>query len=801
MKKLDARKTARMLGDINAESVGTAAPAASITRSAPAAEGEEAKAVTVTAEQRAQEAVTIVTVADQRQKIESSQSELHAKTTQEVSTLFEYAQNLKPLPANSELIPTGDPNIVKLATRDENGILQEITTATKHADGTVELDTVRAEDERQERDVVRLGPDGSSTVQHADWANTGTDLSQAPTIESLKQTWDPNVLVTENQVRREGDQLKTTEYVQAGGGAEQSETVFSKQNLNDIDDVLNEELADSFKASIESDPNKDPMLDVATKSTYVIPPPGTADAEGEPVPPLFTQTTSYSRPGMQATSVATTPMDTDDLDVDDDLEHGPHGAEDLSKVISAFREEDGEEDIQDKLRTWTLEKSSPNSYSSQTFQEGNEDAGIVMHRTVEGASVTETYSGKTAHPDPKEDDLVDVNGTTTRTYAEDGSLQSMTSTTLNADGSTTKNEYQCDRVPTDKGLEVTERMTSIRTDPEGQSHTSQQTTKTLISDQGTQLLSTSATTTGPDGTQAHSVVDETGQKLSVTQNGQELPITDPAQLPPDLNVQELALQANIATAKTIKDYAINGGAKALDLMKLAGSVDLSPGGQPVAFEKLFATGYKLFGNDAVQRALQGGAGVLGAAGGAAGVVAGGLQVFDAVRNENIPQIIQGLVNVGLGASSIYQGGQGFYNAIRGIAKPVPISTGALIPKWFQKVPGLSALSKSTGVLRVLKAVKALGGITTVLGVALGAVDMIDGLRKGNWAQVAKGGVGVASTIGGAVASGAVAGAVGGPLGALAGIMVVGGFALGGWLVNKFIDWAFGPDRDMAAVAI
>jgi hypothetical protein len=737
-------------------------------------------------------ATTVDTVADKRAAIESGQLDFFLETTSEVDRIFDWGRGGEGKPPNSFAFTTPDNKIAALLQMDEAGKLLSMTTAKILDDGRVSLDTVRLEGDRFHRDSILAGVN-SSTVQHANWkAAEGVGIGQAPSLHELRHSRDPDVRVTENSVWHENGNLHTKDYVQKDGAVQQSETGFYRKN--DLEGIANE-LRGPFQDGAQTD--------VARTKSYAIPPPS---ADGNRKPPVYTDVTVWSQPGAQVTETNSRPLD---FESEFDVGNQPHHFGDLAQVMDENREEGGEnfEGSEQYPRSWMLEKSALGEYQSQTFIEGHPEATIVLKRRAEGNKLHEEYSGKTFGTHEGDKGLVDVSGTSERTFGEDGSVMSMTSRTQNPDGSSTRQWYDRTNTPADDGLHMLEKSGVEQTDREGKVFWTETHNDSVLSAKGMQLKSTDTYTRAPDGTQAHARMDGTGEKYFVTDPGGLAPreVTDPTQLPTDPNAQEALLQASISNALTVQNFAKKGGKEALSLMQGLGQIDVGAVGKPVPYEAVLAGGYKLFGNEAVNRALQGGAGIAGALGGAAGVAGNGMLLMQGIRDQNVPQIIKGAVMTGLSGYDMYKGGDAFIKAMRGISE-VDISGGALqMPGWFAKVPGLAGVSKSVGALKVLGAVnsglKVIGGIGTIVGVGAGAYDVFEGIKKGNGWQVAKGTVGIAGTIAGAVATGAVAGSIGGPLGTAAGALAGIAVGLATWGIGKLFDWFDRSEYALAPVAI
>lgn len=269
--------------------------------------------------------------------------------------------------------------------------------------------------------------------------------------------------------------------------------------------------------------------------------------------------------------------------------------------------------------------------------------------------------------------------------------------------------------------------------------------------------------------------------LSGPEGGDPREVSSPEDLKDDEAGRELLLQASASTTDTVQEYLRNGGTQALKALH-----GLSTGANSLPLGKAA----EVLGHDPLQKTVQGAKGSVSALGGAAGVAAGGMQLAQGIRDHNVPAIFKGLADIGLGGLDIYNGGQSFYNAIKGVsdfALDASDDAARLAGGWMGKATGLSSLAGTSTGARVLGSIKGLGGAANVagavVGTGLGIADIVEGARNGDKAQIAKGAVSITGGVGGAAAAIAAGSAFGGPIGAAAGAVV--GFLT--WGITKLID--------------
>ncbi|MCY1033410.1 hypothetical protein OV207_18295 [Corallococcus sp. BB11-1] len=112
----------------------------------------------------------------------------------------------------------------------------------------------------------------------------------------------------------------------------------------------------------------------------------------------------------------------------------------------------------------------------------------------------------------------------------------------------------------------------------------------------------------------------------------------------------------------------------------------------------------------------------------------------------------------------------------------PKVAGAVTSTVLDSVKGMGGIGKVAGATasagsKALSALKGVGGAANVLGAAGGTVggvfDIVNGAKVNDGAQIAMGAVGIAGSIGGAVAVGAIGGPLGMAVGAGIGLLTFG----------------------------
>ncbi|ADO69494.1 hypothetical protein [Stigmatella aurantiaca] len=749
---------------------GTVAAGAKALESARAS-AETAKPQSVSGEELAKQEVDVKTAGDRRKDIEDTQRKLHEETTKKTDEVFAQADGSGFVPSGTEVKKLSDSE-AELVRRNEKGDMLERTVATRGPDGAVSLDTSSYEEGVNRRDRVATKGDGSSRVQRAEWASETNEVAQPKSFEDIEKARDRNLTYTSNDVRYEEGRLKVDEYAQADGGIKGSRTSFYEQKGDKgIDNKLDRPF--DYKKPVER----------TDTYSYTIPPPGEDGSQGHP---QYNRTQTFSQDGVQATSYV-------DRELDGHTKYageGPHNREDVDRVRDEYSQHGGEDyDANEGKppKRWLMElQTGPDQMQAQTFIEGTPSATIKTTKSREGSTVRESYEGKTFKPDAKDaGDLADVKGESSRTYAQDGSIEKMDATSTEADGSSMEQHYNSTRKATDAGLELNESLETKRT-KDGKTDTSLREDTSLLSGKGAQLVNSRNTVTASDGRQAVHELGKGGERMTLSgPEGQDpRDISDPEALKDDPAGKDLLLQAGIATSSTVSSYMNNGGAKSLEMLGELGK----------DAHRLPSLASKVLGNDTLLQGLEGARGGVAALGGAAGAVAGGMELAEGIRKKNVPEIFKGLFDTGMGLTNMYQGGKAFFDAIKGVTATAKDATGTVakgMGNWasvlgntkvagavtssvLNSVKGMGGLGKVAGAAaemgaKGLSALKSMGGFMNVAGAAvgtgLGIMDIVGGAKGKDGAQIAKGAVGVAGSIGGAIA----AGAIGGPLGMAVGL--------------------------------
>lgn len=732
---------------------------------------EPVKPQSVSGEERAKQEVDVKTVADRRGEIEGARKKLREETTRKADDVFAMADGRALVPKGTEVKKLSDTE-AELVRRDDKGELLERTVATRGPEGAVTLDTASYRDGATQRDRVEMRADGSSNVQRAERKNGKNQVAAFESFDDIAKSRDRDLTYTRNEVRTGKEGLELDEYSQAEGAVTGSRSTFRQQKGGgDIDNKLEHPF--DFKKPV----------DRAETYTYSIPAPGADGSQGNP---HYSRTQYFSQDNVQAISFVERELDGHKKYAGE----GPHTREDLERVRDEYAKHGGEKyDANDGKppKRWLMEvQKDPNHLQTQTFIEGTPKATIITNKTRDGNQVREDYHGKTFKPDAKKaGELVDVSGESSHTYAQDGSIEKMDSKRNEADGSTVEQRYNSARKPTDAGLELSESLETKLT-RDGKTDTSLKEDTSLLSGQGAQLVGSRNTVTSADGRQAVHELGTGGERMTLSGPGGKDPrdITDLDALKDDAAGKELLLQAGISTSSTIRDYTVNGGARSLEMLH-----ELSKDS-----ERLPSLASKVLGNDSLKRGLEGAKGAGYGLGGVAGAVAGGMQLAEGIRDKNVPEIFKGLLDTGLGAVNLYNGGKAFHGAIKGVTDTALDATGTVskgLGKWasvlgnpkvsqavtssvFDSVKGMGGLGRVAGTAaeigaKGLSALESAGGIMNVAGAAvgtgLGIMDIVNGAKDKDGAQIAKGAVGIAGGIGGAIA----AGAVGGPLGIAVGL--------------------------------
>ncbi|MFY0524793.1 hypothetical protein ACN28I_17075 [Archangium gephyra] len=724
---------------------------------------------TVSGEERAGKEVDVKTVADRRVETEEAQKKLSEETGKQADDILAMANGKAVVPPGAEVKKLSDTE-AELVRRDNKGGVLERTVASRGKDGAVSLDSATYANGVNKRDRMEVLEGRGTRVRHAEWKGETNEAGGLKSFDDIARSRERNLVSSDTHVRVEDGRLKVDAYAQADGAIKASRTSFYQQKGDKgIDNKLDKPF--DYKKPV----------DRADTYSYSIPAP---NADGSQDNPQYQRTQDFSQENVKATSIVNRELDGHTKYAG----QGPHNREDVDRLRDEYSKHGGENyDANDGTKKgktpkqWFVEvQKGPDAKDTQTFIEGSPKATVVTHLSREGSQVRESYSGKTFKPGSS--DLAEVKGESSRTYAQDGSIEKMDAKRKEADGTDLEQHYASTRKPTDKGLELNETLETKRT-KDDKTFTSKQEDTSLLSGQGAQLLGSRNTVTDPDGRQAVSEVGKQGEKMTLSGPGGRDPrtVARPEDLKDDEAGKDLLLQASVSTTHTVQDFLRNGGTRALGALH-----GLSAGADQLPLGKAS----RVFGKESVQNSLQGAKGSVSSLGGAAGVVAGGLQLAQGIREHNVSSIFQGLADVGVGALDLYNGTQSFRNAIKGVsdfALEASDDASRLAGGWLGKATGLDKLAQTSAGTKVLGAIKGLGGAANVagalVGTGLGIKDIVDGARSGDGAQIAKGAVSIAGGLGGAAAAVAAGSAFGGPIGAAVGA-VVGFFT---WGITKLID--------------
>lgn len=735
------------------------------------------RAEQTTGETTARDSVSVKTAGQQREETEQRQQEIDTDARRSVDRSFDIAANPDKLPPNTKIVSKSDDRVV-LEERNKDGEVVARSTAVR--DG----EQVRYEQiEYGKKDAVRTriesGPDGAY-VQTAAWKEGASKKpGQPPSVEELRNSRSADTSLSEERLYRNEDQNLVQEtYQQGPKGIEQTTRTFSTQNG---DAGIDDNFDDKF--------DYDQPIDKVSTKTVSIPAAGTEGPNGEVVTPSVTTSTSYAQDGVQATSTNPRPLP-DAKAINEDASYVRPVYGDVAKVEEAA---DDLEDDKIPPKQWNLEVSNGNTYRAQTFVEGHEDLSTITTRTARGSTVTEKIEGTAPNADGEP---TDVSSNSTRTFRNDGSLQSMHSESKGPDGVTTVQEFESDRKRTAKGLRNDDRLVVTQTDADGNFSTAAKRTSSLITADGPQLLSSRTTLTAPDGTRAEKTFNEKGESFSVAGPGEELravPESEIEQL--QANQKELLAVADATVLQDVKDYA-SAGKKAVDALAKSTTaakltIDQLQKDADASFRARY--GHVTAGN--ATRLLQGTSSVVGGVAAVAGVATSAQGLFNGIRDGNVGAILTNGAGLATSGKGLVDSGKGLVSAIRG----GPIAVGAT------GTPGASLLSR-------------LGGKFGVIGIGAGVVSsglqIKEGIETGRESLIVQGGVSavgaVAAPVAGIAVGGVVAGsaAVGATFGSAAPVVgTIVGAAVGAvvgvafWGANKVIGAIFDDEHAIAEVKI
>ncbi|RKH22684.1 hypothetical protein D7Y13_28005 [Corallococcus praedator] len=761
--------------------VGLAAAGKAVAK--PAVEGPPPERQTVSGEDKAKQAVDLKNVAERRTETVEAQTSLREKTTQEADKLFAMADGKEPVPAGSNIQRVSESEVELTRVNDKKEVVER-SVATKK-DGAVTVDSATYEDGTHKRDRLEMKADGGTLVERAEWKGDKNETADLKSFGDISKTRDRGLTYTRNEVstekNKDGDRLITNAYTQADGGATSSRTSFYQQKGGgSIDNKLKGPF--DFKKPV----------DRADTYSYSIPPPGEDGKQGDV---QYSRVQDFSQDNVKATSYVDRTLDGHTHLAGKE----PHTIEDLHTVRDEYGKGGGENWDADKAgegrppKRWTVDlQKGPDRLDSQTFIEGYPDATIKTERTREGSTVKEKYEGKTFE---KEDSSkrVPVNGESSTTFGQDGSVEKMDSRSREADGSDLEQHYNSSRKATNAWLELQESLETKRT-KDNKTESSLKEDTSLLSSEGAQLVNSRTTVTDAEGRKGVHEVGKDGEKMQLSgPEGRDMrDVSNPDDFKDDAFGKVLLEQASISTASTVNQYANSGGAQALNVLK---GLSQDAGRLP---EKATA----ILGKDTLSKGLNAAQGGASALGGVAGVVAGGMSLARGIRENNMPDIVKGVTDTANGALNLYTGGQAFTEAIKGFknagaltttapaAKAMPWAKtlanpkvgGAVTSVVLDSVKGMGGIGKVAGATasagsKALSALKGMGGAANVLGAVGGTVggvfDIVNGAKVNDGAQIAKGAVGIAGSLGGAVAVGAIGGPLGMAVGAGIGLLTFG----------------------------
>jgi hypothetical protein len=744
----------------------------------------------ISGEDAAKQEVKLETVKNMREGIEKTQDGLKAETKKQVDDLFSMADGKQVVPKDVEVKKLGNDK-VELRRKDDKGNLSELTVATRGKDGELTLDSASFKDGVNTRDRMEVRKDGSSKVENAQWKGDKNETASLKSMDSIKDTRDANLSYSSEEVRKEQDKLIHDTVQMKDGGVKGSSTTYEKQPSKNRKQWIDKKLHGPF------DFKKD--VDRTTTMSYSIPPPG---KDGKQEPPTFSKVHHFSQENVRATSYVDRVLDGHTKQVG----RGPHTVKDFEKVRDDYKKGGGEKwDANETSETappkrWTVDlKTDENTLKNQTFVEGYPDATVSTTKTRKGNEVKETYEGKAFNPSSGDKDaskLYDVKGETTRVFdPKHGFLAKMDSKITEPDGAQVEQHLEAKAKETERGLETNQTLTGKRT-KDGKTESTELKETWLRSNEGEQLLNASGKVVDAAGREAIHEIGEDGEKMRIKSPGQkERDVTDPENL--SGVERELMATAAATNAERVASALSNGGGKSIELLKgvkenrtrkpnppQPGKPNTTQPGKPTTTTPGSTTragspmplADKVFGGKGLDKLkTYSGPGLLGA-GGVVGVVAGAMNVAQGVRQGNDHAIAKGVMDMASGAATVAEGGAQFYQSIKNI-KP-PDLKGMTVPQQLK-----TNLFKGAGKF---------GTAGAVFGVVGGALDIAEGAKGKDGAQIAKGAVNVAGAVGGLAAA-----AAGGPIG-----MAIGGaIALGTFVFGKIMDAVSDKPHKIAELTI
>ncbi len=435
--------------------------------------------------QRAQDAATVPTVADDRAQAEASEQAARDQAAAEAAEIQALAEPGAQPPPNTQVDQRGDTTYV--TTRNDAGEVVSVRTASTDGDNVSVSNTQYNEDGTATRQSVEVSED-SVVVQEGTWNEARSANPQQPrTQEELVA--DPTA-TTREQTFTEIDGNPAVRTVESNSdGVLESTSTFREQD--DFDDI-NGGLHDQFQTKVvnlndtgygPSYPveKPDPPLDRVDTNTTVTP------RGGEP---QEIQQTSFSQDGVRVTSTDT---------VNEEGEANP--------------------------RSWTLDvQVSATERRSQDFVEGNQDFQRVTTTHADGNHVSVSTETQWKDEEGVEQRATEDYDTT---YADDGTVAHAHSETVDEHGSQTITDYQ--RETAENG-ETTETTTVSQDPADGPPLSTSEAITTRPGANGrAEFVRGSVTTTGPDGTATASLdASRNVDPYAVTVDGQ--PVTDQSQL-------------------------------------------------------------------------------------------------------------------------------------------------------------------------------------------------------------------------------------------------------------------------------
>lgn len=745
--------------------------------------------------------VDLNTVADERNSIQDTVSQTDADARSQANQAFSLVNTpAKDLPPGVSVEPGSTQDRATLVTRDAQGNVTERVTAQREGDKiTLDSTQYNGQGSAQRNIVSSQGPTGPTTVTQAAWKEPASATPAAPpSIDDLKNSRDPNVALSETTVSHDGDALVQSSYTQdAQSGVTQTDKRYSTQGDKD---GITDRLSDNF-----GDGNVD-KVDVQTTN---IPPPDAKGPDGKPAKASVTSSTSYSQGDVRLTGSVSKAVDHDTCGL-------PANSSDLGSV------KDAADDADSSPKSWTLEKSKTNELDTQTFVEGQTDLSVVSRKKIEGNSVTETTSGKAPNPNDPDGDPVDVSGTASRSYNDQGQIIAANSDQTDATGTHRIQDYQRTEAVNAQGeTEVTESTSSSEQPKDGPMSSSDQEQTSVQTAQGPQLVRASQSISTADGT-AQATISPDGQDLTV--NGQ--PVADPDQLNamPDAqralgNTAVTGLSQQVSdfnqTAASLHDtlaqQQANGdkhaqktalGDNSYGLYRLQKSVTTAQAeasGNPAqdpsktsglgskepqqGWIKIQAQpGQSLPSVSPSERITGATTGGVMLATSALGAYTSGKALFNDINQGNYGKALLDGSSAALNAKSLVGGGKAVLSSITGSSSGLSLG---------------GKLGTLGGRLNPATVGDLAGKFSVGLGVAFGGAEIYDGIKNGDGWQIASGAVTAGAAVGGFLAAGAAAGAWGGPAGALVGLGV-GALAYG---VTQLFDMFDDSEHDVASQQI